>query len=326
MSQGRPTALARREFLAAGTGVGGLTLSSIGTAMPATAAQPQNTKASTAMNFVSTQDGVNIFYKDWGPRDGQPLVFHHGWPLTADEWDNQLLFFLQMGFRVIAHDRRGHGRSTQTNEGNEMDTYAADVAALVEALKLRGAVHIGHSTGAGEAAHYAARAKPGRLSKLALIAGVPPIMVKSDANPGGLPIAVFDGFRTALAANRSQFYFDVASGPFYGFNRPGATLDQGLVQNWWRQGMTGSAKAHYECIKAFSETDFSEDLKAIGVPTLVMHGDDDQVVPYSDAAPLSAKLLRNATLKTYKGFPHGMCATNAGVVNADLLAFIRGHA
>ena len=276
------------------------------------------------MNFISTKDGVNIFYKDWGPREAQPLVFHHGWPLSADEWDNQLFFFLDKGYRVIAHDRRGHGRSSQTDGGNDMDTYVADVVALAEALDLKGAVHIGHSTGGGEATHYAARATPGRISMLALVAAVPPIMVKTPANPGGLPSEVFDGFRADLAANRAQFYRDFASGPFYGFNRPGAKANQGLIENWWRQGMAGSAKAHYDCIKAFSETDFTEDLKAISVPTLVMHGDDDQVVPYADSAPLSAKLLRNATLKTYKGYPHGMCATHAEVVNTDLLAFIRG--
>ncbi len=276
------------------------------------------------MNFISTKDGVNIFYKDWGPREAQPLVFHHGWPLSADEWDNQLFFFLEKGYRVIAHDRRGHGRSSQTDGGNDMDTYVADVVALAEALDLKGAVHIGHSTGGGEATHYAARATPGRISMLALVAAVPPIMVKTPANPGGLPSEVFDGFRADLAANRAQFYRDFASGPFYGFNRPGAKANQGLIENWWRQGMAGSAKAHYDCIKAFSETDFTEDLKAISVPTLVMHGDDDQVVPYADSAPLSAKLLRNATLKTYKGYPHGMCATHAEVVNTDLLAFIRG--
>ncbi len=276
------------------------------------------------MNFISTKDGVNIFYKDWGPREAQPLVFHHGWPLSADEWDNQLFFFLEKGYRVIAHDRRGHGRSSQTDGGNDMDTYVADVVALAEALDLKGAVHIGHSTGGGEATHYAARATPGRISMLALVAAVPPIMVKTPANPGGLPSEVFDGFRADLAANRAQFYREFASGPFYGFNRPGAKANQGLIENWWRQGMAGSAKAHYDCIKAFSETDFTEDLKAISVPTLVMHGDDDQVVPYADSAPRSAKLLRNATLKTYKGYPHGMCATHAEVVNTDLLAFIRG--
>ena len=276
------------------------------------------------MNFISTKDGVNIFYKDWGPREAQPLVFHHGWPLSADEWDNQLFFFLDKGYRVIAHDRRGHGRSSQTDGGNDMDTYVADVVALAEALDLKGAVHIGHSTGGGEATHYAARATPGRISMLALVAAVPPIMVKTPANPGGLPSEVFDGFRADLAANRAQFYREFASGPFYGFNRPGAKANQGLIENWWRQGMAGSAKAHYDCIKAFSETDFTEDLKAISVPTLVMHGDDDQVVPYADSAPRSAKLLRNATLKTYKGYPHGMCATHAEVVNTDLLAFIRG--
>ncbi len=276
------------------------------------------------MNFITAAEGVQIFYKDWGPRDAQPLVFHHGWPLTADEWDNQLLFFLSQGYRVIAHDRRGHGRSTQTDTGNDMDTYAADVAALVAALDLKGAVHIGHSTGGGEAAHYAARAKPGAVSKLILVGAVPPVMVKKASNPGGLPIDVFDGFRKALAADRSQFYIDVASGPFYGFNRDGATISKGLIQNWWRQGMVGSAKAHYDCIKAFSETDFTEDLKKIAVPTLVMHGTDDQVVPYADSAPLSAKLLAKGVLKSYEGYPHGMAAVHAEVINKDMLAFIRG--
>lgn len=275
------------------------------------------------MNFITANDGAQIFYKDWGPRDAQPLVFHHGWPLTSDEWDNQLLFFLARGYRVIAHDRRGHGRSSQTDSGNEMDTYAADVAALVSALDLKDAVHIGHSTGGGEAARYVARAAPGTVSKLILVGAVPPVMVKKASNPGGLPIDVFDGFRKALAEDRSQFYLDVPSGPFYGFNREGAKVSQGLIQNWWRQGMVGSAKAHYDCIKAFSETDFTEDLKEIQVPTLVMHGTDDQVVPFADSAPLAAELLANSVLKAYDGYPHGMAATNADVINPDMLAFIR---
>jgi non-heme chloroperoxidase len=275
------------------------------------------------MDTIETSDGVHIFFKDWGPRDALPIVFHHGWPLTADDWDTQMLFFLDKGYRVIAHDRRGHGRSTQTDTGNEMDTYAADVAAMTDALDLKNAVHIGHSTGGGEAARYVARAKPGRVGKAVLIGAVPPIMVKTDANLGGLPLEVFDGFRTALAANRAQFYLDIPSGPFYGFNRDGAKVSQGIIENWWRQGMMGGTKAHYDCIKAFSETDFTEDLKAIEVPVLVMHGDDDQIVPYADSAPLSAKLLKNATLKTYKGFPHGMCTTHADVINADLLDFVR---
>src|SRR5690606_9485692 len=284
---------------------------------------PTANQGADPMNFITANDGTQIFYKDWGPRDARPLVFHHGWPLTADEWDNQLLYFHAQGYRVIAHDRRGHGRSGQTDRGNEMETYAADVAALTDALDLTDAVHIGHSTGGGEAARYAARAKPGRLSKLILVAAVPPVMVKKPSNPGGLPIEVFDGFRKALAEDRSQFYLDVASGPFYGFNRDGAKVSQGLVQNWWRQGMVGSAKAHYDCIQAFSETDFTEDLKTIQVPTLVMHGTDDQVVPFADSGPLSAKLLANGELKAYDGYPHGMAAVHAGVINADMLAFIR---
>jgi non-heme chloroperoxidase len=275
------------------------------------------------MPFVTTSDGTEIFYKDWGPKDATPIVFHHGWPLSADDWDNQMMFFLGQGFRVIAHDRRGHGRSTQTWEGNEMDTYAADVAALTDQLDLKGAIHVGHSTGGGEVAHYVARAKPGRVAKAVLISAVPPIMVKSDTNPGGLPIEVFDGFRAAQAANRAQFFLDVPTGPFYGYNRPGAKISEGVIRNWWRQGMMGGTKAHYDCIKAFSETDFTEDLKTIDVPVLVMHGDDDQIVPYADSAPLSAKLLKNGTLKTYPGFPHGMCTTEPDTINADLLAFIR---
>jgi non-heme chloroperoxidase len=282
------------------------------------------TKGTNAMPFIKTADNVEIFYKDWGPRDAQPIVFHHGWPLSADDWDNQMMFFLNEGFRVIAHDRRGHGRSTQTDTGNEMDTYAADVAALTDALDLKDAVHIGHSTGGGEVVHYVAHAKKGRVAKAVIIGAVPPIMVKSDKNPGGLPIEVFDGFRAALVANRAQFFLDVPAGPFYGFNRPGAKVSQGLINNWWRQGMMGGAKAHYDCIKAFSETDFTEDLKAIDLPVFVMHGDDDQIVPYADSAPLSAKLLKNGTLKTYQGLPHGMCSTHPEVVNPDLLAFIKG--
>ncbi|CAL9277922.1 Non-heme chloroperoxidase [Streptomyces sp. SudanB5_2050] len=275
------------------------------------------------MGTVTTSDGTSIFYKDWGPRDAPPIVFHHGWPLTADDWDNQMLFFLSHGYRVIAHDRRGHGRSGQPSTGHEMDTYAADVAALTEALDLRDAVHIGHSTGGGEVARYVARAEPGRVARAVLVGAVPPVMVKSDANPGGTPIEVFDGFRTALAANRAQFYIDVPSGPFYGFNREGAKVSQGLIDNWWRQGMSGAANAHYECIKAFSETDFTEDLKAIDVPVLVAHGTDDQVVPYADSAPLSVKLLKNGTLKSYEGLPHGMLSTHPEVVNPDLLDFVR---
>ncbi|WP_157217538.1 alpha/beta fold hydrolase [Flavisphingomonas formosensis] len=275
------------------------------------------------MGTITTEDGTEIFYKDWGAKDAQPIVFHHGWPLSGDDWDNQMLFFLGEGFRVIAHDRRGHGRSTQTATGNEMDTYAADVAALVAALDLKDAVHVGHSTGGGEVAHYVARAEPGRVAKAVLIGAVPPVMVQSDANPGGLPIEVFDGFRAALAANRAQFYLDVPSGPFYGFNRDGATPSQGVIRNWWRQGMMGGTKAHYDCIKAFSETDFTEDLKAIEVPVLVMHGTDDQIVPYADSAPLSVKLLKNGTLKSYDGLPHGMCTTHPEIINPDLLAFIR---
>ncbi|MGX1158930.1 alpha/beta fold hydrolase [Streptomyces sp. F-7] len=274
------------------------------------------------MGTVTTSDGTAIFYKDWGPRDGQPVVFHHGWPLSSDDWDAQMLFFLQHGYRVIAHDRRGHGRSDQTAGGHEMDTYAADVAALTDALDLRDAVHIGHSTGGGEAARYVARAKPGRVAKAVLVGAVPPVMVKSESNPGGTPIEVFDGLRDSLAANRSQFYIDLASGPFYGFNRPGAEVSQGMIDNWWRQGMTGAANAHYECIKAFSETDFTEDLKKIEVPVLVMHGTDDQIVPYDDSAPLAVKLLKNGTLKSYEGYPHGMLTVHPDVLGPDILEWL----
>ncbi|MFI2779627.1 alpha/beta fold hydrolase [Streptomyces sp. ALB3] len=274
------------------------------------------------MGTVTTIDGTDIFYKDWGPRDARPVMFHHGWPLSGDDWDNQMLFFLARGYRVIAHDRRGHGRSGQSSSGHDMDTYAADVRAVVEALGLRGAVHIGHSTGGGEVARYVARAEPGRVAKAVLVSAVPPVMVKSDSNPGGLPVEVFDGFRASLAANRAQFYIDVPSGPFYGFNRPGAEVSQGLIDNWWRQGMRGAANAHYECIKAFSETDFTEDLKVIDVPVLVAHGTDDQIVPYEDAGPLSAELLPDGRLKSYEGLPHGMLSTHPEVLNPDLLAFV----
>ena len=274
------------------------------------------------MPTITVQDGTEIFYKDWGT--GQPIVFHHGWPLSADDWDAQMLFFLAKGYRVIAHDRRGHGRSSQTDTGNEMDTYAADMIELARALDLRDAVHIGHSTGGGEVAHYVARAEPGRVAAAVLIGAVPPVMIKKESNPGGTPIEVFDGLRAALAANRAQFYLDLPSGPFYSYNREGATPSQGVIQNWWRQGMMGGAKAHYDCIKAFSETDFTEDLKAIQVPVLVMHGTDDQIVPIDDAGPLSAKLLPKGTLKVYEGLPHGMCTTHAERINADLLAFIEG--
>ena len=276
------------------------------------------------MSFITTTDGTEIFYKDWGPKDATPIVFHHGWPLSADDWDNQMMFFLEKGFRVIAHDRRGHGRSSQTWTGNEMDTYAADVAELTDALDLKGAIHIGHSTGGGEAVHYVARAKPGRVAKAVIIGAVPPVMVQSDKNPGGLPIAVFDELRAAQNANRSQFFHDVPAGPFYGYNREGAKVDQGVIWNWWRQGMMGGIKAHYDCIKAFSETDFTEDLKAIELPVLVMHGTDDQIVPYADSAPLAVKLLKNGTLKSYEGLPHGLCTTHPEVVNPDLLAFVEG--
>jgi non-heme chloroperoxidase len=273
------------------------------------------------MGTVTTSDGTEIFYKDWGA--GQPIVFSHGWPLSADDWDTQMLFFLQHGYRVIAHDRRGHGRSTQTSGGHDMDHYADDLAAVTAQLDLRDAVHVGHSTGGGEVVHYIARHGQDRVAKAVLISSVPPIMVQTDANPGGLPKSFFDGLQAQLAANRSVFYRDFASGPFYGYNRPGAQPSEAIIENWWRQGMMGGAKAHYDGIVAFSQTDFTEDLKQVTVPALVMHGDDDQVVPYADSGPLSAKLLPNGTLTTYKGFPHGMPTTQAETINADLLAFIQ---
>ncbi|WP_145480025.1 alpha/beta fold hydrolase [Stenotrophomonas rhizophila] len=275
------------------------------------------------MSTLTTADGVEIFYKDWGPKEAQPIVFHHGWPLSSDDWDAQLLFFLAKGYRVVAHDRRGHGRSAQVGEGHDMDHYVTDAAAVADHLKLENAVHIGHSTGGGEVARYVAKAAPGRVAKAVLISAVPPIMLQTPANPGGLPLSVFDGFRAQLAQNRAQFYLDLASGPFYGFNRSGAAVSEGTIRNWWRQGMDGSAQAHYEGIKAFSETDFTDDLKAISVPTLVLHGDDDQIVPIADASLLTIKLLRQGTLKVFPGYPHGMCTTHADAINAELLAFIQ---
>ena len=276
-------------------------------------------------SYITTSDGTQIYFKDWGSKDAQPIVFHHGWPLSSDDWDAQMLFFLDQGYRVIAHDRRGHGRSSQTDTGNEMDTYAADVAELAAHLDLKEAIHVGHSTGGGEVTRYVAKfGQPqGRVAKAVLIGAVPPVMVQSDINPGGLPLSVFDGFRTAQAANRAQFFLDIPTGPFYGYNRDGAKVSEGVIRNWWRQGMMGGTKSHYDCIKAFSETDFTEDLKAIDLPVLVMHGDDDQIVPIADSAMLSSKLLKNGTLKVYEGLPHGMATTHADLINADLLAFFK---
>jgi non-heme chloroperoxidase len=314
----------RRNVLTGGAGIAAAAgLSAIaGKSTQANAASASNHQPGDSfMNSITTKDGVQIYYKDWG--SGQPIVFHHGWPLSSDDWDAQMMYLLSQGYRVIAHDRRGHGRSSQTATGNEMDTYAADVAQLASHLDLRDAVHVGHSTGGGEVARYVAKYGKGRVAKAVLIGAVPPIMVKTDKNPGGLPIEVFDGFRAALVANRAQFFRDVPTGPFYGFNRPGAKVSQGVIDNWWRQGMMGGAKAHYDCIKAFSETDFAEDLKAISVPVLIMHGDDDQIVPIADSALLSAKLVKNGTLKVYRGLPHGMCTTNPEIINPDLLAFIK---
>ena len=275
------------------------------------------------MSTITTKDGVAIFYKDWGPRDAQPIVFHHGWPLCADDWDTQMLYFLGKGYRVVAHDRRGHGRSTQVGVGHDMDHYAADAAAVFAHLDLRDAIHIGHSTGGGEATRYVALHGKGRVAKLVLIGAVPPLMLKTASNPGGLPIEVFDGLRQQLADNRARFYREFASGPFYSYNRPGAKAQQSVIDNWWRQGMMGGAKAQYEGIKAFSETDFTEDLKRIDVPTLVLHGDDDQIVPIADSAILAAKIVKNATLKVYPGAPHGMCTTLKDQVNGELLAFFQ---
>jgi non-heme chloroperoxidase len=274
------------------------------------------------MPIITTKDGVEIFYKDWGT--GQPIVFSHGWPLSADDWDTQMLFFLQQGYRVIAHDRRGHGRSTQVGDGHDMDHYADDLAALTEHLDLKNAIHVGHSTGGGEVARYLARHGESRVAKAALISAVTPYMLKTEANPLGLPKSVFDGLQAQLAASRSEFYWDLPAGPFYGFNRPGVKSREPVIKNWWRQGMMGGAKAHYDGIVAFSQTDFTEDLKKITVPVLVMHSEDDQIVPYQAAGPLAAKLLKNGTLITYKDFPHGMPTTQADTINADLLKFLKG--
>src|SRR5205085_2641094 len=273
------------------------------------------------MATITTKDGTQIYYKDWGK--GQPIVFSHGWPLSADDWDTQMLFFLKQGYRVIAHDRRGHGRSTQTSDGHDMDHYADDLAALIAHLDVKHAVHVGHSTGGGEVAHYLGRHGESRVAKAALISAVPPLMVKTAANPLGLPKEVFDGLQAQLAANRAQFYRDLPEGPFYGYNRLGAKASEGVIQNWWRQGMMGGAKAHYDGIIAFSQTNFTDDLKKITVPVLVMHSEDDQIVPYAASGPRSAELLKNGILKTYNDFPHGMPTTEAATINADLLSFIQ---
>ena len=310
-----PLKVNRRSFM----------LTAAATAVAAALPRPihAQTQGDFTMATIETRDGTNIFYKDWGPKDAQPVVFHHGWPLSGDDWDNQMLVFLANGYRVIAHDRRGHGRSEQVSDGHDMDHYAADVADLAAALDLHNAIHVGHSTGGGEVARYTARADAGRVAKAALLGAVPPVMVRSEANPDGIPKEVFDGFRAALTANRAQFYRDVPSGPFYGFNRDGAEVSQGLIDNWWRQGMAGGAKAHYDGIAAFSETDFSDDLRAITVPVLILHGEDDQIVPIENSAHKAIKLVRNGELKTYPGLSHGFFATHPDVVNADLLAFAR---
>ena len=318
----------RRKLLLAGAGtlaIAGLPMA--GNATPSTKhrATAHSQKGHHLMNTITTKDGVEIFYKDWGPKDGQPIMFHHGWPLSSDDWDAQMLFFVQRGYRVIAHDRRGHGRSAQVSEGHDMDHYAADAFAVVEALNLTKVFHVGHSTGGGEVARYVAKfGQPsGRAAKAVLVSAVPPLMLKTASNPEGLPVEVFDGFRKGVADNRAQLFLDVPAGPFYGYNREGAKPSQGVIWNWWRQGMMGSAKAHYDGIKAFSETDQTADLQAITIPTLVMHGDDDQIVPIADAALKSIKLLKNGTLKVYKGYSHGMLTVNADVLNPDLLAFFK---
>jgi non-heme chloroperoxidase len=314
--------LSRRHFVAAAAAsAAALLLSHSATAATLNSASTDQHSKENPMDMITVKDGTQIFFKDWGK--GQPIVFSHGWPLSGDDWDAQMMFFLNHGYRVIAHDRRGHGRSTQVADGHDMDHYADDLAALTAHLDLKNAIHVGHSTGGGEVAHYLGRHGESRVAKAVLISAVPPLMVKTAGNPGGLPKEVFDGFQAQLAANRSQFYRDVASGPFYGYNRPGAKSSEAVIENWWRQGMMGGAKAHYDGIVAFSQTDFTDDLKRIAVPVLVMHGEDDQIVPFADAGPLSAKLLKNAETKFYPGFPHGMPTTNADQINADLLAFIK---
>jgi non-heme chloroperoxidase len=318
------TTAARHAFIAGSAGLIAGTALIPGLAQMATAEPISSTtyaNGETAMSFVTTKDGIQIYYKDWG--SGRPIVFSHGWPLSADDWDAQMMFFLAQGYRVVAHDRRGHGRSSQVGDGHDMDHYADDLAALTAHLDLKNAIHVGHSTGGGEVTRYLARIGESRVAAAVLISSVPPLMVKTAANSGGLPKSVFDGFQAQVATNRAQFYLDLPEGPFYGYNRPGAKPVQGVIQNWWRQGMMGGAKAHYDGVVAFSQTDFTEDLKKISVPVLVMHGDDDQVVPYADAGPLSAKLVQHGTLKTYHGYPHGMPTTNADVINADLLAFFK---
>ncbi len=316
----------RRQMMGGALALAGLTMSAAKAQTTSPIHQPNSgpSQEDKTMSYVTTTDGVEIFYKDWGPKDAQPIVFHHGWPLSSDDWDAQMMFFVLKGYRVVAHDRRGHGRSSQVSEGHDMDHYAADAAAVYEHLGLRNAVHIGHSTGGGEVVRYVVKHGAGKVAKAILVSAVPPLMLQTAANPEGTPLAVFDGFRSSLAANRAEFYKAVASGPFYGFNRPGVTTLQGVVDNWWRQGMNGGAKAHYDGIKAFSETDFTEELKVMTVPTLVLQGDDDQIVPYKDASVKTAALLPNGTLKIYPGYPHGMLTTHADAINPDLLAFIQG--
>lgn len=313
----------RRKVLVAAAVVSGASIVPKAVHASLSGSAPKSKPKGLSMSTITTKDGTEIFFKDWG--EGQPIMFHHGWPLSADDWDAQMMFFLDKGFRVIAHDRRGHGRSTQTDTGNNMDTYADDLAALITALDLKHVVHIGHSTGGGEVVRFLARHGTSRAAKAVIMGAIPPVMLQSEANPGGLPISVFDGFRSAFLANRAQFYRDVAAGPFYGFNRPGAAVSPALIDNWWRQGMMGGSKAHYDCIAVFSETDFTDDLRKIDIPLLVMHGDDDQIVPIANSALLSSNLAPRATLKVYPDLPHGMATTHPQIINQDLLAFIRNE-